>query len=301
MSEHELTAHYGRTGVVDEVLTKLGLGAPDDDNAGGDDNTGPLDPGALAGVDEFHLGGRAATTALLADLDLGPDDRVLDVGSGIGGAARTMATTIGCRVTGVDLTPAFVELARRLTAATGLADRVGFQVGSALDLPFADATEPDEGDEADEGGAADGGFDAVTMLHVGMNIADKDGLMAELARVVRPGGTVAVYDVMLLGDEPSSEPLGYPMPWSPDEANSHLAGPDRYRSAMGRAGLTPGPVVDRRPLVLEVLERAATAGPPPVHLGHLMGGDWPTMFGNLRAAMQAGLVAPTQITATRPG
>src|SRR5690606_33691687 len=108
-------------------------------------------------VDEFHIGGAEATAALLDQLDIGPDTRVLDIGSGIGGPARTIAERTGARVTGVDLTPDFVETARSLTETVGLS--ADFVVGSALDLPFADAA-----------------FDLATLIHVGMNIPDKPRL-----------------------------------------------------------------------------------------------------------------------------
>ena len=102
---------------------------------------------------------------------------MLDVGSGIGGPARYFASAYGCDVTGIDLTPAFVELANELTSRTGLADRVRFVQGSALALPF----------EA-------GSFDLATMNHVGMNIADKATLFAEVRRVLRPGGRFMIYE-----------------------------------------------------------------------------------------------------------
>ena len=110
----------------------------------------------LKAVDEFHIGGAEATAALLDQLAIGPETRVLDVGSGIGGPARTIAARYGARVTGVDLTPDFVETARRLTETVGL--KADFVVGSALDLPFATAS-----------------FDLATLLHVGMNIPTSRG------------------------------------------------------------------------------------------------------------------------------
>ncbi len=237
-----------------------------------------LRPEDLAGVDEFHLGGRAATNALLAGLDLTRGCRVLDVGCGIGGAARTTASTTGCSVTGVDLTPEFVETARDLSVAVGADDVTTFELGNALDLPV-----------------PDGDFDLVTMLHVGMNISDKAALMKELARVLRPGGTVVVYDIMRVGEGD----IAYPVPWASDESTSFVATPVDYNDAMVGAGLAPAQPVDRLDLVRRAM-LAASQNPPPVNLSHLMGEDWPQMFGNLRAALDDGVVSPTEIVARRP-
>lgn len=237
-----------------------------------------IDVEALSGVDEFHLGGRAATSALVDDIGVGATARVLDVGCGIGGAARLMAHRVGCHVTGVDLTPAFVDAATELSALVGIDGQCTFEVANAQSLPF---------DEAE--------FDVATLFHVGMNIADKDGLMVELARVVSPGGVVAVYDIMLVGEGD----LSYPMPWASDATMSFLASVDDYRAAMMRANLVPGPAANRLELVLEAIA-ASRAAPPPVNLGHLMGPRWPEMFGNLRDALQAGTVAPIQILGAVP-
>ena len=84
------------------------------------------------------------------------ESRVLDVGCGIGGPARYLAHTYGCRVDGIDLTPELVETGRVLTERCKLADRVVLQVGNALELPYPDQT-----------------FDVVWCQNVTMNIADK--------------------------------------------------------------------------------------------------------------------------------
>ena len=132
------------------------------------------------------------------------------------------------------------------------------------------------------------------MLHVGMNIADKTMLMAQLAGAVRVGGLVAVYDVMRVGEGE----LTYPVPWAGDAASSFVATPEDYRSAMRHAGLEPGDPVPRGELVAAALE-AAAATPPPVDLRALVGSDFPARFANLRAAMRAGSITPIQIIARR--
>ncbi len=227
----------------------------------------------LANVDEFHLGGRRATLELLAELDLDESSTVLDVGCGIGGPARTIASHVGCQVTGVDITPSFVEAAAGLSSLTGLGHTTSFAVGSATAVDL-----------------DDGSVDAVTMFHVGMNLPDKHSAMAEFARVVRPGGAVAVYDVMRVGDGE----VGYPVPWAGDESHSFVATPDEYAEAMRAAGIEPGEPVTRTALVMEVVQQTM-ANPPKVSLATLIGPEMPTMFANLIAALHAGILAPIQM------
>lgn len=266
--EAEVAAHYGRAEIVDAILGAFRAARAD---------PGDLTLDALAGVDEFHLGGRVATEALLPSFDLGPEDHALDVGSGIGGPARFFAAATGCRVTGVDLTREFVDAANRLSDLLGVADRTSFRVGSALDLPF-----------------DSGAFDAVTMIHVGMNIADKAALAVELSRVMRSGATLVVYDVMRTG--PGE--LTYPVPWAMDERLSFLSSEEDYRRSLEAAGVAVVTAIDRRAMVLDAIETARRS-PPIVNLRHLISDRWPLMFGNVVAALEEGTVSPIQLVATK--
>ena len=178
--DEQVTGHYGRPGMLQAIL-------------GAAEKAG-LDPDALAAsdlsaVDEFHLGGLAATRSLFDLLDPAPGSRLLDVGSGIGGPARVAASQYGCTVTGVDLTPEFTELATDLTARVGLDDRVSFQTADAVALPF-----------------PDGSFDLATLIHVGMNMPEKARVFAEVRRVLETGGRFAIYDQMLTGTEQPAYP-----------------------------------------------------------------------------------------------
>ncbi len=267
----DLQAHYGRhEALVDDILGALAAAGYDID---------ALDPSALSGADEFHLGGRLATRAVIDAVRTPAPASVLDVGCGIGGPARTMALELGARTVGIDLTPSFVAAATELTSRVGLADRVSFRVGDALAL-----------DQVEDR------FDLVTLFHVGMNIADKVRLFNGLATVVQPGGRVLVYDVMRIA--PGNVDL--PVPWASSDDHQHLAGVDDYLDALDAAGLEPEQPVDHRPIVRTALEHAADT-PPPVTLSNLMGPGFGVMFTNLRAAMTAGIVAPIQIVATTRG
>lgn len=163
----------------------------------------------LAAVDEFHIGGRAATEQLARYVELGPEQKVLDVGCGLGGTTRYLADRFGCEVTGVDLTESFCRIASMLSERVGV--QATFRQADALDLPFDDAS-----------------FDVVWTEHAQMNIADKARFYGEIRRVLRPGGQLAFHDVFVgrgfLGRR--GGPVTYPVPWAADASISHLADAD---------------------------------------------------------------------------
>ena len=230
----------------------------------------------LAPVDEFHLGGAAATTALAADLGLAATDHVLDIGCGLGGPARRMSSITGCLVTGIDLTPSFVATATELTRRVGLTHKLEFAIGDATAL------------------SVGVGFTAATLIHVGMNIADKAALFAAVASALERGARFGVYDIMRVGEGD----FALPMPFASEPEQAHVATPTEYVDALSTAGFSVGEPVNRTQLALDAAAAAAEAGPPPVSLATLMGSDFATMFANLGAALRAGVLAPVQIIAT---
>ena len=151
--ETDVARHYGKTGLARTILDAIAAAGLDPQR---------LRPEDLAPIDEFHIGGRPATRHAVAKMALQRDMHVLDVGCGLGGASRYIASSVGCRVTGIDLTPEYIEVARLLADSTGLAERIEYRTASALDMPFAAAS-----------------FDAAITLHVAMNIADRPGLYRE--------------------------------------------------------------------------------------------------------------------------
>ena len=244
-----------------------------------------LAPADLAPVDEFHIGGREATEHLARALGLTAGMRLLDIGSGIGGAARYFAAEHGAEVVGIDLTDEYVQVASTLAAWVGLSKQVTFRHASALALPYEAAS-----------------FEAATMLHVGMNIPDKAALFAEAARVLAPGGQLGVYDIMRVGDGP----LAYPVPWAADETVSFLAVPETYKEALTGAGLDIVAEENRRDYAIAFFERMRARlggqdGPPPLGLHILMGADAPIKVGNMMRNIEAGLMAPVEIIARKPG
>lgn len=257
--EAQVAANYGGGDVLGRIL---GLVA----DTGGDPARPTLE--TLKPFDSFHLGGWRATEALLDALGVAAGDEVLDIGCGVGGTARTLAARHGARVEGVDLSPEFVAAAEELTRRTGVGG-AAFRVASALALPFPDRR-----------------FDLAVMLHVGMNIADKAALFAEVARVLRPGGRFGVYDVMRSG--PGE--VAFPQPWAGTDAISFVEPPQAYADAATAAGLRE---TARRPRAAEgiaFLEALQAAGP-----GR---GMPPDRLANILAALRAGTLAPVEMIFT---
>ena len=178
----------------------------------------------LAGFDQFHTRGLAATVELGELLGLQRHSEVLDAGSGLGGPSRFLAETCGCRVTGVDLVPGYVEIATLLAQRCGLGDSVRYEVGDLAQLPFADHH-----------------FDAVITQHVVMNIRDRAQVYREIHRVLKPAGPFAFYDVLRADD--AAEPT-YPVPWAQTEATSVLLTEAQTRAALQQAGLIPEVWID---------------------------------------------------------
>ncbi|MFZ1106504.1 MAG: methyltransferase domain-containing protein [Hyphomicrobiaceae bacterium] len=270
--EDAVARHYDVADLKDRILKAMTTAGIDTERAS---------PEQLGPIDEFHVGGRAATVQAVAKMGLKASDHVLDVGCGIGGATRYIASTFGCRVTGIDLTPGYVAAAEELARRTGLADRIAYRVGSALAMPF-----------------ADGAFDAALTLHVAMNVKDRDGLYREVARVLKPGAVFCVYDVM----KGQKDGLKYPVPWAESPETSHLTTPGEMLALLGDAGFAVREVEDRTEFALDFFRRGlanATAGPPPLGLHILMGAGTREKLRNMLANIESGAIAPTLMIAQR--
>ena len=245
--------------------------------------TASVDIDDLGPVDEFHIGGRVATRGFLDQLDIDASHHVLDVGCGLGGGSRFAAHAYGCRVTGVDLTPEYVETGNVLCSWVGLSDRITLQVGNATALPHPDET-----------------FDRAFMLHVGMNIADKDRLMSELHRVVRPGARIGIYDVMRVNDGD----LTFPVPWAAAPEGSSVASVPAYKAALERAGFRLTAERNRRDFALEFFAQlqakaAGAGGPPALGLHILMGSTAPLKVRNMIENISRKLIAPVELVAEK--
>lgn len=250
--------HYRATGLTDRLKTVLAALGPDDQL---------LTPQQLGALDQFHTRGLAATAELAQLAGIAAGMSVLDVGSGIGGPARFLAATYGCRVTGVDISEPFVDAARYLTDRMGQSGQLSFQTASALELPF-----------------EDGRFDIVLLQHVAMNISDRARLYREIRRMLKPGGRFATFDVVLGVGEPH-----YPLPWARTPATSFLLTIGATSEAIEPADFRILAWQDDTEVAKAWFAQLRVSGPPPSpNLGVVMGPDFAELATNLGRNLMEG-------------
>ena len=268
-----IEAHYTRKDLGDVILEALV-------KAGKDVNH--LTPEDLAPIDQFHIRGRTATLELARAAKLDAAMLVLDVGSGVGGTSRCLAREFGCRVTGIDLTDEYCRVAAMLAARTGLSHLVDYGQGDATRLPFDDQT-----------------FDVVWTEHVAMNIPDKTQLYREMHRVLKPGGTLAIYDV-LTGP---SGPVLFPVPWARTPDMSFLVSPDELRRLLEETEFTvtdwSDTTEEARAWFVTLAEKIRKEGFPSLGFHLLLGGDFKAMAQNQGRNLQEGRIVVAQIVARK--
>ena len=268
-----IQTHYTRADLGDAILEAL-------EKAGKYLNR--LTPEDLAPIDQFHIRGRTATLELARAAGLDAAKRVLDVGSGVGGTSRCLAKEFGCRVTGIDLTDEYCRAAAMLSARTGLAHLVDFRQGDATKLPFDDQT-----------------FDVVWTEHVAMNIPDKTRLYKEMHRVLKPGGTLAIYDV-LAGP---SGPVLFPVPWARTPDTSFLVSPNELRRLLEESGFAIADWSDTteaaRVWFVTLAEKIRKEGFPSLGFHLLLGADFKAMAQNQGRNLQEGRIVLAQIVARK--
>lgn len=273
MSSDAVASHYASSGIAERLLAALRAEIGPD---------AAITPDALAPLDHFHGRGVLATKELLAVLAPLKTDHVLDIGCGIGGPARWIAARTGCRVTGIDLTPAFIEAAAALTAVSGMTGQVRCLQGSALDLPF-----------------APGSFDRAYSQNVVMNIADKPRFYAEAFRVLRPGGVLAMSN----GASGKGDPY-FPVPWAASAATSFLSTVDETRRDIEAAGFTierfHDATDDIRAQVAAQRKRVEAEGLPRLGLHVLMGDRMRTYLANSQRSIEDGRVRMVEVLARKP-
>lgn len=270
----KIAVHYGHGSLlpaIETALVKQGL-TPETVSV---EDLGP--------VDEFHIGGRAASAHFLDQMGMTASQSLLDVGCGLGGSARFAAKTYGANIQGIDLTPEYVETGQILCDWVGLSDHIKLHQGSALSLPFEKAS-----------------FDGAFMMHVGMNIEDKNALFAEVSRVLKPGAKFGIYDIMKTNDDD----LNYPVPWATTCETSWLAEPFQYRAALETNGFAIANEENRRDFATEFFKKMkaasdAAGGPPPLGLHLLMQQTTAEKIPNMISNLVAGCISPIEMIAVK--
>jgi SAM-dependent methyltransferase len=260
--------HYGRGDLAATILEALRAAGRGPDALTVED---------LAPVDQFHIRGREATLELAHRAGITAGMRALDVGGGLGGPARTLAGEFGCTVEVLDLTEEYCRAGEVLTARTGLGDLVSFRHGSALEMPYQDAS-----------------FDVAWTQHSSMNIADKERLYREIHRVLRPGGRLALHEIMA---GPTS-PIHLPVPWARDPSISHLQPPEAIHSLIATTGFTGLSWVDETAAATQWFQQRLSAmaskDPPPLGLRLLLGTDFGEMLRNQALNLSEGRICVVQ-------
>lgn len=202
-----LEAHYSACDIEARILAGI--------RAAGLNPEQRLSPEQLGALDHFHTGGLRASRDLMELAQIRAGDCVLDIGAGLAGSARLIASEIGCQVDCIEMSTDYCAGAALLNRLTDLENRITMHQGSALDLPF-----------------RDGSFDVVWMQNVGMNIADKRKLFEEIFRVLKPKGRYA-FQEMAAGKVATSY---FPLPWATEPADNHLVSAEEMRSILSECG-----------------------------------------------------------------
>ena len=265
--------HYAPEDISARIVEKLRSAGKDLDALTRDD---------VAPFDEFHGGGRESTRELgkFAGLERGME--VLDVGSGVGGPARTLTAEFGCRVTGIDLTEEFCRAAEMLTGLVGMAGQVQFRQGDAVDMPFDEAS-----------------FDVVWSQNTLMNIEDKAQLVREVHRVLRPGGLFA-FETIVAGDV--SE-IHFPVFWADSPSLNFLVRPEQLRQLLSASDLAEHAWEDTTLRSIEMARKRLAAirkdGPPPLGLGVIVPMNVPKKLENSLRNIEEGRTTTVQAVYVR--
>ena len=271
---HRVERHYTHADIEQTILQALEKAGKDLDQLTLDD---------LAQVDEFHIRGPEATLEMAEEIGIDAEMQVLDVGCGLGGPSRRLASIYGCHVTGLDLTEAYCRVAEALSDRLGLGHLVSYRTGNALDMPFEDTR-----------------FDVLWTQHTAMNIGEKAQLYSEMYRVLKPGGHLAIYDIFAA---PGGE-VYFPVPWARDPSISFLATGDELRDYLGAAGFNIISWRDTTDVGLAWFAAKSAQiknhGRPILGYHMLLGDDFLKMARNQLRSFNENRMALLQVIAVRP-
>ena len=271
---HKVEQHYTLGDIEQTILQALETAGKDIDRLTLDD---------LAQIDEFHIRGPEATAQMAEEIGIDAEMQVLDVGCGLGGPSRRLASNYGCRVTGLDLTEAYCRAAEAFSVRLGLNHLVSYRTGNALDMPFEDER-----------------FDVLWTQHASMNISDKAQLYSEMYRVLKPGSHLAIYDIIA---GPGGD-VYFPVPWARDPSISFLATGDELRHLLAAAGFDIISWRDTTNVGLAWFAAKSAQikehGRPILGYHMLLGDDFPQMARNQLRSFKEDRMALLQVIAQRP-
>lgn len=237
----------------------------------------------LAPGDHFHARGFPATVELADRLPAKAGHHILDIGAGLGGPARYIAKRFDCRVSGIDITPPFVEAANKLSALLRMEGQVRIELGDGQKLPYPDAT-----------------FDGAYTQHVTMNVADRAKFFAEAFRVLKPGAFFALTEHGM-GAKGSPH---HPVPWSAEGSGAYLIPPAQTRAFVEQAGFRDIVIEDTGTKYLAgyrmAIEKAEKGTLPPLGTHLLMGETAWEKTRNSARNIEEGRTHPIQLFCRKP-
>ena len=265
--EARVNEHYGKEGLLERILTAASDEGLRLDHCQSSD---------FSAVSEFHIGGRKSTIELAKMAQLSEGDKVLDVGCGLGGPARTLVEEFGVLVDGIDLTSEFCAVANELTRITGLSEGAKFSQGNALNL-----------------NCESGSYDVVWTQQSCMNIEDKRQMFAEVNRVLKPGGAY-VFQEVLAGVEDAV--IKFPVPWDKEANMSYLWDEKKIKNSILKLNMVAHIWKNATEQYLDeyriLAAKTADVSNTPVMGVHLMlGGQAGVMRRNVVSNLSQGLIA----------
>ena len=238
----------------------------------------------LAPVDHLHARGLPATVDLADRLPIERGQHILDIGCAVGGPARYMAERFGCRVSGIDITPGFIEAGEELNRLTGMVDKVDLRVGDGATLPYEKSL-----------------FDGAYTQHVTMNVADRAAFYAEVFRVIKPGGFFGLSEH---GMGPNGDPI-YPLPWAAEPAMSFLKTRAETEVFLTEAGFEQIKIADTGSKYVDgyrnMLAKIEADGAPILGLHVIGGDDMAERAANSTRSIEEGRTHPIEVVCTKPG
>ncbi|MBF0301648.1 MAG: methyltransferase domain-containing protein [Desulfamplus sp.] len=250
-----IKSHYGSDDLGAKIFAALARAGKQIDN---------LELKDLSIIDQLHTGGHIATLELAKKAGISHGDIILDAGCGIGGSSRLLARTFECKVTGIDLVPSFIDVAKQLAESTKTADQVSFLSGDVKDTGLLDDT-----------------FDVIWCQHTLMNIRNKPSVFQEFKRILKPNGIMVLHEIV----QGNTLDIHLPVPWAAHPAISFLIPQQEMEQMILDSGFTCRFIEDRTDqakLWWDKVNAASlkNADSSHIHLGpHIIFGDNGRLFG----------------------
>jgi SAM-dependent methyltransferase len=241
---------------------------------------GSLTSDDLEALDAFHAGGRAATRELAAMAGVPQGVRLLDVGCGLGGPARTLAVEYRASVVGLDAALEMVQAAKMLNVHLGSGDNPRLMCAQGALLPLAPES-----------------FELIWMQHLLPSVADKLGLVASLERVLAPNGIIALHEVVAL----PGKRLDFPLPWADSPEGSYLTEVDELLEIWASCGLEPVVVQDWTARAIEWFDAPRPEAWRHLNLRLVLGQEAGLRARNLAKALREGQAQIVQAVFRRQG